>query len=110
QVAMARALSNMDEYLKEFKATYLAKRDLLVSGLKSAGLNVLNPAGTYFALVLLSEGENDVDYCKKLIVENKVAVIRSSAFYLKSDEGKRIVRFCFAKQDETLLSALKNLD
>ncbi|EQC49953.1 aminotransferase, class I/II [Bacteriovorax sp. BSW11_IV] len=109
QVAMARALEKMDEYIIEFKSEYKRKRDLLVNGLKDAGLNVLNPAGTYFALVMLPEGENDVDYCKKLIVENKVAVIPTSAFYLKSDEGKRIVRFCFAKQDETLLNALKNL-
>lgn len=109
QVAMAEALSNMDEYLIEFKRDYRLKRDLLVAGLKEAGFNVLNPEGTYFAMAILPEGENDVDYCQKLIKEKKVATIPTSAFYMKSNEGSRMIRFCFAKKDETLISALKNL-
>ncbi len=109
QVAMAEALANMDEYLAEFKRDYRKKRDLLVSGLKERGFNVLNPAGTYFTIALLPEGENDVDYCKKLIEEKKVATIPTSAFYIKSDEGTKMIRFCFAKTEATLNSALKNL-
>lgn len=109
QVAMAEALANMDEYLTEFKRDYRIKRDLLVNGLKESGFNVLSPAGTYFAIALLPEGENDVDFCQKLIVEKKVATIPTSAFYMKSDEGKRMIRFCFAKTEETLNAALKNL-
>jgi aspartate/methionine/tyrosine aminotransferase len=109
QWAMAEALVKMDDYLVEFRADYLRKKNILISGLKECGFNVLSPQGTYFAMALLPEGENDVDYCKKLIVEKKVATIPTSAFYIKSDEGKRMIRFCFAKQDETLLNALKNL-
>ena len=109
QWAMAEALVRMDEYLIEFKVEYSRKRDLLISGLKKRGFNVSNPQGTYFAMAFLPEGENDVDYCKKLIVENKVATIPTSAFYLKSDEGSRMIRFCFAKKDETLIAALNNL-
>lgn len=109
QVAMAEALANMDEYLVQFKKQYREKRDLLVSGLKEAGFNVLTPAGTYFAIALLNEGENDVEYCQKLIREKKVAVIPTSAFYMKSNEGSRMIRFCFAKKDETLTAALTNL-
>ena len=109
QWAMAEALVKMDEYLVDFKADYLRKRDLLVSGLKERGFNVSNPQGTYFTMAFLPDGENDVDYCKKLIVENKVAAIPTSAFYLKSDEGSKMIRFCFAKKDETLVAALNNL-
>ena len=109
QWAMAEALIKMDEYLVDFKADYLRKRDLLVSGLKERGFNVSNPQGTYFTMAFLPDGENDVDYCKKLIVENKVAAIPTSAFYLKSDEGSKMIRFCFAKKDETLVAALNNL-
>ena len=109
QWAMAEALVKMDEYLVDFKADYLRKRNLLISGLKERGFNVSNPQGTYFTMAFLPEGENDVDYCKKLIVENKVAAIPTSAFYLKSDEGSRMIRFCFAKKDETLVAALNNL-
>lgn len=109
QVAMAQALNNLDQYLVGFKADYLRKKNLLVNGLKECGFNVLSPQGTYFAMVLLPEGENDIDYCKKLILEKKVATIPTSAFYLKSGEGSRMIRFCFAKKDETLHQALSNL-
>lgn len=110
QVAMAEALGNMDEYLAEFKRDYRMKRDLLVSGLKERGFNVLNPAGTYFTIAMLPEGETDVEFCQKLIVDKKVATIPTSAFYMKSDEGKRMIRFCFAKTEATLNAALKNLN
>ncbi|MBY0414378.1 MAG: aminotransferase class I/II-fold pyridoxal phosphate-dependent enzyme [Bdellovibrionales bacterium] len=110
QWAMAEALVKMDDYLVEFKADYLRKKNILINGLKERGFNVLNPAGTYFVMAMLPEGENDIDFCKKLIVEKKVATIPTSAFYIKSDEGSRMIRFCFAKQDETLLNALKNLN
>jgi aspartate/methionine/tyrosine aminotransferase len=109
QWAMAEALVKMDDYLIEFKADYLKKRNFLVNGLKECGFNVLNPAGTYFSMALLPKGETDVDYCKKLILEKKVATIPTSAFYLKSDEGTKMIRFCFAKKDETLEGALLNL-
>ncbi len=111
QVAMAEALMKMDEYLVEFKSEYKRKRDILVNGLKERGFNVLAPKGTYFVMALLPEGgDNDVDACKKLILEKKVVTIPTSAFYIKSNEGSRMIRFCFAKKDETLLSALRNLN
>ncbi len=110
QVAMAEALNKMDEYLVDFKKQYRNKRDLLVTGLKAAGFNVLNPAGTYFAMAILKEGENDIEFCQKLILEKKVAVIPTSAFYMKSNAGSSMIRFCFAKTDETLKAALKNLN
>jgi aspartate/methionine/tyrosine aminotransferase len=109
QWAMAEALMKMDEYLVEFKADYLRKKNILIEGLKECGLNVLTPQGTYFAMALLPEGENDVEYCKKLIQNKKVATIPTSAFYLKSDEGTKMIRFCFAKKDETLFGAIENL-
>jgi aspartate/methionine/tyrosine aminotransferase len=109
QAAMAEALNNMDEYLKEFKADYTKKKNLLVKGLKEAGFDILEPKGTYFVIAQLSEEKNDIDFCKQLIIEKKVATIPTSAFYLKSKEGEKMIRFCFAKTDETLNSALKNL-
>ncbi|MDO9183821.1 MAG: aminotransferase class I/II-fold pyridoxal phosphate-dependent enzyme [Bacteriovorax sp.] len=109
QVAMAEALEKMDDYLIDFKNQYRKKRDFLVSGLKEVGFNVLTPAGTYFAMAILKEGENDIEFCKKLILEKKVAVIPTSAFYIKSNEGSNMVRFCFAKNDETLKNAIENL-
>ena len=109
QIAMASALSNMDDYLIDFKNKYRQKRDFLVTGLKQAGFKVLEPAGTYFVIAILNEGENDIEFCQKLIVDRKVAAIPTSAFYIKSNEGSRMIRFCFAKTEETLKKAIDNL-
>lgn len=51
----------------------------------------------------------DVEYAMKLIKEYKVATVPPSAFYIKSTEGERYLRFCFAKKDETLKQAALNL-
>ncbi len=50
-----------------------------------------------------------VEVCQKLIKVNKVATIPTSAFYLKSNEGESLIRFCFAKKEETLKAAINNL-
>jgi aspartate/methionine/tyrosine aminotransferase len=109
QLAIADAIDQMDEYLCEFKNSYSYKKDLLVNGLKGLDFKIQDPKGTYFALAFLPEGLNDVDYCKMMIVEKKVAAIPTSAFYLKSNEGEGIIRFCFAKKEETLTKAIENL-
>jgi aspartate/methionine/tyrosine aminotransferase len=109
QVAMAESLVKMDNYLIEFKSEYLKKRNFLVTGLKESGFNVLSPSGTYFAMALLPEGKTDIEYCRELIEKKKVATIPTSAFYMKSNEGSRMIRFCFAKKDETLQMAINNL-
>jgi N-succinyldiaminopimelate aminotransferase len=109
QAAMAEALLEMDDYLIEFKSSYKLKRKLLVSGLKEIGFNMIDPQGTYFALAIIPDELDDISFCKKLISEYKVATIPTSAFYLKSDEGKKLVRFCFAKKEATLMAALNNL-
>jgi aspartate/methionine/tyrosine aminotransferase len=109
QVAMAQALNQMDNYLSEFKNEYRKKRDFLVSGLQAAGFTVLNPAGTYFVMAILNEDENDIEFCRKLILTKKVAAIPTSSFYLKSNEGDKMIRFCFAKKEETLRAAIAQL-
>lgn len=107
QLAVALALPKLDEYIKQFKIDYKTKRDILYTGLKECGFDVLMPEGTYFLLAKIKG--NDVEYCKKLILEKKVATIPTSAFYKNSKDGESIIRFCFAKKEETLLKAIKNL-
>jgi aspartate/methionine/tyrosine aminotransferase len=52
---------------------------------------------------------DDIDASMKLIKELGVATIPPSVFYGKSDEGKMMLRICFAKRDETLLEGVKRL-
>ena len=64
--------------------------------------------GSYFVLALHQECLDDEDFCKKMVLEKKVAAIPISAFYHDSYDPK-IIRFCFAKNDETLAQANENL-
>ncbi len=107
QIAVAQGLDNRSDYLKEFKNDYNRKKDLLFNGLKELGYNVIKPAGTYFLQVQVNE--NSFEYCLKMIDVKKVAAIPTSPFYLKDNQGERLVRFCFAKKDETILEALRRL-
>tara|TARA_B100001971_G_C18268024_1_gene596408 strand:+ start:89532 stop:90692 length:1161 start_codon:yes stop_codon:yes gene_type:complete len=111
QVAVARALDHIDEYKKEFLNLYEQKRNRFVKGLKEIGFDFEAPSGTYFILVPIKSftDKDDVEFAKELIKKYQVASIPPSAFYLKSDEGKNYLRLCFAKKDETIDAAIKNL-
>jgi methionine aminotransferase len=94
----------------ELPAFYQRKRDLFREGLARTRFTLLPADGTYFqcvrydAVSRLSESE----FAQWLTREIKVAAIPVSAFYSKGKESG-IVRFCFAKQDETLQLALERL-
>ncbi len=108
QYAATKAFEKLEAYLPTYRSTYTQKRDLLLRGLKEAGFNPINPEGTFFILCEISE-EEDIEYCRNLILDKKVAAIPTSVFYIKSDQGKKLIRFCFAKKDETLIRAIDYL-
>jgi aspartate/methionine/tyrosine aminotransferase len=111
QEAVAEGLKRLPEYLPGFVSLYKSKRDFFYAEMKKLGFDYATPKGTYFMMVPISAKTklNDVDYALKLIKERKVATVPPSAFYLKSDEGSKYLRFCFAKKEETLKEAIKNL-
>lgn len=111
QHAVAAALEKMDDYIPEFKALYQSKKNLFIEGLKKCGYRPIEPQGTYFVMVPIETHTSleDVGYCMELIETKKVASIPPSAFYIQGDEGKKYLRFCFAKKDETLKMAIDNL-
>ena len=111
QEAVAEGLKRLPEYLPGFVSLYQGKRDLFYAEMKRLGFEFAIPKGTYFMMVPISKKTNlsDVDYAMKLIKERKVATVPPSAFYLKSTEGSKFLRFCFAKKDETLRQAITNL-
>lgn len=110
QKAIAYALRNRKDYIKNFRQDYNSKREFFTQGLESIGLTPQWCQGTYFTLCPIPDPDmNDVDYCRHLIQKHKVSAIPPSAFYFRSNEGQRYVRFCFAKTRETLEMALKQL-
>jgi methionine aminotransferase len=109
QHAFADYLRDPTPYLT-LPAFYEAKRDLFVSGLKATPFRLLPCDGTYFVLADYSSISDapEEEFAKTMITEYGVAVIPVSVFY-ETPQDHRVVRFCFAKKDETLAAALERL-
>ena len=109
QHALARFLAEPSHY-ESLPAFYQAKRDLFVAGLKRTRLRPLACPGTYFVLADYSavSDEPEADFAQRLVREHGVAAIPIAGLYAQPFDN-RIVRFCFAKKDETLHAALERL-
>ena len=94
----------------ELPAFYQRKRDLFRDGLTQTKFKLLPSEGSFFQCVDMSEVSDlsEADFCKWLTTEIGVAAIPMSAFY-GSGFDQRVVRFCFAKKEETLNLALQRL-
>jgi methionine aminotransferase len=113
QHALAAHMANPAPYL-ELSAFYQRKRDLFREGLSKTRFGLLPSEGTYFQCVSISDlavperDLPDADFCQWLTREIGVAAIPLSAFYGQGFD-QRVIRFCFAKKDDTLQSALQRL-
>lgn len=109
QVALAEFVRR-DPAARDLGGFYQAKRDLFLQLIDGSRFRPLPCAGTYFQLLDYSAtaGGADKDVALRLIVEHGVASIPVSAFLYK-DSGGPVLRFCFAKKDETLRAAADRL-
>ena len=111
QPAVAVGLRLGDDYFDGVRSELLAKRDLLVAGLRAAGLHPYVPEGTYFVTAdITSLGEtDDVAWCLALPQRAGVVAVPTSVFH--QDPGDRIhpVRFTFCKRREVLEQAVSRL-
>jgi methionine transaminase len=109
QHGLTSYMANPAPYL-DLPAFYQRKRDLFRDGLKNTKFKLLPSEGTYFQCVDISD-VSDLDeaaFCQWLTAEVGVAAIPLSAFYGNGFD-QRVVRFCFAKKDDTLNAALERL-
>ncbi len=109
------AQATLSEYLaqtsvKNLGKFYQEKRDLFRDLMSDSKFQLLPCEGTYFQTVDYSEisTKNDVDFCKDLTTKHGVAAIPISVFN-HSKKDNKIIRFCFAKNNETLISATELL-
>lgn len=105
----------ISEYLdvvdfSEVSKMYQRKRDLFQSLIKNSRFELMPCDGTYFQVVNYNNisNKNDVDFAKELIVNHGVASIPISVFY-NDNTDRHMLRFCFAKTDETLMAAAEKL-
>ena len=102
QYALAEYMENPDAYL-ELAAFYQKKRDFFLSGIQGSRFKPLPSRGTFFqnlAYDAISD-EKDTDLAIRLTRERGVASIPVSVFY-REPPPHRVLRFCFAKSEETL--------
>ena len=113
QHGLARFMANPGPY-RDLPAFYQRKRDLFRQGLARTKFRLLPGEGTYFqcvdisALAVPEKNLGEAEFCKWLTREIGVAAIPLSAFY-GSGFDQNVIRFCFAKKDETLELALQRL-
>ena len=110
QHALTTYLENETHYL-ELNRFYQQKRDFFLDAIKSSRLKFTPSQGSFFQLVDYSAitNEQDAVLAQRLIVEHKLACIPISSFNTNNRDDK-MLRFCFAKKEETLEKAAKILN
>ncbi|MDH4555187.1 pyridoxal phosphate-dependent aminotransferase [Pseudomonas sp. BN417] len=112
QWALADFMAAHPEHLAELPGFYQAKRDLFCNLLAGSRFSFTRAPGTYFQLVDYSAIRDDLDdvaMSEWLTREHGVAAIPVSVFYQQAPKDLRLVRFCFAKREETLRQAAEKL-
>ena len=98
------------EYFEHLRAIYQHKRDIICDGLAQAGLNPLIPEGAYYVLAEIGHlGYADAKTAALALLEQTgVAGIPGTAFF-QSEAGHSLLRFCYAKDDASLVEAANRL-
>lgn len=109
QYALADFLEDPHEYLG-LGTFFTHKRDIFLDAIEGSLFRPLLSEGSYFQLCDYSQisDEPDFDFCRRLTIEHGVAAIPLSVFY-HSKKDEKIIRFCFAKKEETLEMAGEKL-
>lgn len=109
QWGIARALEIGDDYYRNLAADYERKRDMLAFALSEAGFRPFVPQGAYYMLAEFpDEYRDDREAAQALLESTGVASVPGSAFFA-SERGKRMLRFCFAKDFAALEKACQQI-
>lgn len=109
QEAALAGLNLPMSYYDDLRTLYTKKRDIFLKGLDEAGLKYTVPQGAYYVMVDISEftkGSDD-EFCEWMAKEVGVAAVPGSSFF--REDVNNLIRFHFAKKEETLIEAVKRL-
>lgn len=106
QHAIADFMEERPDYFAELGSFYQEKRDFFRNLIAGSRFELLSSKGTYFQLLDYSKitDEKDIDFARRMTIDHKLASIPVSVFY-KNDVDNKVLRFCFAKNKETLEKA-----
>jgi methionine aminotransferase len=109
QHALADYIDDADAYL-QLNQFYENKRDYFQKLIKGSNFKLLPCKGSYFQMLNYAKitQERDLDFAVRLTKDHKIASIPTSVFYQKKVDNN-VLRFCFAKGDETLEKAAEKL-
>lgn len=110
QEAAVTGLNFKDEYYAELQNHYTHMKNLFCDGLKNLGLKFNEPQGAYYVLLDISEygWKSDLEFCEALAQKVGVGAVPGSSFF--KEDVNNLIRFHFAKKDETLTEALNRLE
>ena len=108
QYAAIEALKNGDDDIKSMTNEYDMRRRLLVDGLRRIGLSCFEPMGAFYVFPSIkSTGLTSENFCERLLMEQKVAVIPGTAF---GECGEGFVRISYSYSTKHIIEALKRID
>jgi methionine aminotransferase len=110
QYAYSEFLEDKQHYLS-LPAFYQAKRDRFLELIHASRFRALPCHGTYYQLLDYSQisEESEMQFARRLTIDHGVAAIPPAVFYHRGDDHK-VLRFCFAKKEETLKAAAERLN
>jgi len=107
QYAAIEALRGSDNDIAMMKREYNRRRRVMVDGFKKAGLDCFEPLGAFYVFPSIkSTGMSSDEFCERLLLEEKVAVIPGTAF---GECGEGFIRSCYAYSIDSILEALKRI-
>ncbi len=108
QISLAKYLKELD--VQKLGAFYQTKRDYFQELISSSRFKLLPSEGSYFQTASYKEisNQSDMDFVTEMVEKHGVAAIPFSAFY-QDNYDQKIIRFCFAKDNETLEKAAEKL-
>jgi len=107
QQAGVLALNMPDSYYQKLARDYQGRRDMLLGVLEGAGFRCFRPDGAYYIMTDIRDFgfPDDYTFVRHMIEQAGVAAVPGSSFFANSNDGSKLIRFCFCKKYETLEEA-----
>lgn len=111
QYALLAAFDFGGHYYQDMAEKYLGKRDLTVNALRDVGFKIAIPQGAYYLMCDFSAlgFADDIEAANTLMDKANVATVIGRSFYLNPEDGKNILRVCYALDEEKVAQAMKQL-
>ena len=107
QYAGIEAMNNCDDEVRMMAREYNRRRKVMVKGFRDAGLDCFEPMGAFYVFPSVkNSGMGSEEFCEKLLLEEKVAVVPGEAF---GESGRGFVRACYAYSIDNINTAMERI-